>query len=605
MADRLGIIGLGRMGLPIAQRLAGAGYSVSVWDTNDDRMALAAGFGAIRADSAMNLAAGVDLLLTVLPGAAEAREVLIDGGMLDSLRAGCCWLDLTSNDPRVSALAAEGAAARGVDSVAAPMGGGPVAATDGTLTFFVAGAPSGVARVQPVLLRLGTPGPSMGAAVASAHTAKLIANSLWFSQVVAVTEAFLVAQSLGLGADELTAAIEASAGKSEFTTRSLDALLDGEYLETFGIDRVVEELDILRDLAVDAATPYALGTLVAALHREALATYGPIPGELLAARLLEDRAGTTVRRRRFRAATAADLDLLLSARQVDPVAIVDAERYRVELEQRQYRLEWSWLHEVDGKLLARALWWAPPGAENPVSLDCLWVDESVEDPARLAAELLAAGHAALAADRLPGLTLTVDVGWRADAAAVRAVAWRTDAAASAGLTESIERLSYAWEEGMPLPERSTRLRFTPADDDAFLRVFAAVAQGSLDLLTLHNLDTMGVDGQAADDLEFYLSLPGDRGAWRLAHAMDGSLVGFIIPSRSAYDASVSYLGVVPEHRGKGFVDDLLAEITLVHAASGAPRITGTTDTTNAPMAAAFLRAGYRVTTARVVLGAPE
>lgn len=309
----------------------------------------------------------------------------------------------------------------------------------------------------------------------------------------------------------------------------------------------------------------------------------------------------------FRSASPLDLDLVLTAHQSDSVPLIEAERFRRELEQRQCRLEWTWLHEVDGRLLARALWWGPPDSVHPVSLDCLWVHPSVSDPASIASQLVAAGHRALRRARLahlPDMNLKVPIDWRNDPGAVFGVAWRIDAVAAAGLTETIERLSYAWTPERPKPRRSFRLVFRPADDHGFLGVFAAVAQGSLDILTQRNLIEMGADTQAADDLDFYLGLPGERGAWRLAYDHDGALVGFAIPSRSAYDASVSYLGVVPEHRGRGYVDDLLAEITHVHADAGALRITGTTDTTNAPMAAAFLRAGYSVTETRIVIGAP-
>ncbi|RFA19271.1 GNAT family N-acetyltransferase [Subtercola boreus] len=309
----------------------------------------------------------------------------------------------------------------------------------------------------------------------------------------------------------------------------------------------------------------------------------------------------------IRRATPADLDLLLSARQHDPVALVDEERFRRELDLGQYRFEWSFVDEVEGRLRARALWWGPPEAEHPISLDCVWVDPAEADPTTVAAQLVRAGHQALFAAGLktrPDFIVTVDPAWRKDPDAVVAAHWRTEAVARAGLTERIERLSYAWTPADPLPARSTRLTFDPADDSAFLDVFAQVAQQSLDLLTLQNLRELGAEAQAADDLEFYLSLPGDRGLWRLARNAERHLVGFVIPSRSAYDASVSYLGVVPGQRGHGFVDDLLAEITHVHAANGAPRITATTDTTNAPMAAAFLRNGYRITKARLVFTAP-
>jgi ribosomal protein S18 acetylase RimI-like enzyme len=311
----------------------------------------------------------------------------------------------------------------------------------------------------------------------------------------------------------------------------------------------------------------------------------------------------------FRSATTSDLDVLLSARPIDPVVVIDADRFHRDLALGHYRLEWSWLHEVDGRLLARALWWGPPDADHPASLDCVWVDPDVADRVELAAGLAAglvqAGHQALreaGLDQLPDLNITVPTDWKEDAAALAAVEWRARAVAGAGLTERIERFNYAWTPNSGLPQRSSRLTFRPADDRGFLDVFAAVALDSLDKLTVQNLAAMGADAQAADDLEFYLSLPGDRGAWRIAYDHDGGRVGFIIPSRSAYDASVSYLGVVPEQRGRGYVDDLLAEITHVHAEAGAERITGTTDSTNAPMAAAFLRGGYAVTAARVVIG---
>ena len=135
-------------------------------------------------------------------------------------------------------------------------------------------------------------------------------------------------------------------------------------------------------------------------------------------------------------------------------------------------------------------------------------------------------------------------------------------------------------------------------------MFAANAISSLDMRTVRMLDEVGAQRVAADDLAFYLSLPGRREDWRIAYGSSGERVGFIIPSRTVYSASVSYLGVLPAHRGRRYVDDLLAEITHIHAAAGEERITGTTDETNAPMAAAFRRAGYRVTEARVMLGPP-
>jgi RimJ/RimL family protein N-acetyltransferase len=103
----------------------------------------------------------------------------------------------------------------------------------------------------------------------------------------------------------------------------------------------------------------------------------------------------------------------------------------------------------------------------------------------------------------------------------------------------------------------------------------------------------------------YLSMPGDRDWWRLAYtAADGRLAGMILPNRNTDGAVVGYLGVVPGVRGRGYINDLVAETTRFHAGRGEPRIAATTDTTNLPMAAAFERAGYRAYGIRYVLSEP-
>lgn len=307
--------------------------------------------------------------------------------------------------------------------------------------------------------------------------------------------------------------------------------------------------------------------------------------------------------------TTAGVDLVVTAVRSEPVGFIDAERYRRDLAAGSYRPEWSWVQQDPGtgELLARALWWAPPAAEHPFALDDLWVRRDVADPTAVATALIAAGHAAFLAAgmrQLPEYVLEVPTDWRDDPEAVAAVAWRVVAAGAAGLDAPTERLHVLWSPPAPLPPRSIRMTFRPADDGAFLTAFAAVAQGSLDALTVRNVAAMGAAAQARDDLDFYLSLPGRREDWRLAVDAAGALVGLIVPSRSAHSASVSYLGVVPGHRGRGYVDDLLAEITHVHAAAGAPQITADTDTANAPMAAAFARAGYRVVARRLAMSPP-
>ncbi|WP_404958537.1 GNAT family N-acetyltransferase [Streptomyces sp. 147326] len=307
----------------------------------------------------------------------------------------------------------------------------------------------------------------------------------------------------------------------------------------------------------------------------------------------------------FRAATAdpADLDRAVAYPADGPVPALTAEKIREELEGNQFRPEWIWLAEdEDGEVLARALWWGRGDSERPIALDCLQVRACVADPAAVAAGLLEAGHAAFG--KLPVYNISLPRGWREDPETVAAVAWRQEAAYKAGLTREIERLRYEWTAAAGTPEATGRLVFRDGTDEEFLDAFTRLSAGSLDLHTQTELRSMDAEQLAREDIEFYLDCPGERSWWRLAHLPDGTLAGMAIPSATPYHRNVGYLGVVPEQRGRGLIDEILGEITRFHAAEGAERITATADTVNVPMAAAFDRAGYEVTEIRLVLEEP-
>jgi 3-hydroxyisobutyrate dehydrogenase len=174
------------------------------------------------------------------------------------------------------------------------MGGGVAAARDRTLQLFVGGDEEVLSGVQPVLesvahriVHVGGPG--------TGYTAKLLVNLLWFGQAVATAEALLLGQRAGVDLAVLRQVLGDSAAGSEFVRRDLDALLAGDYLRSFGLDRVCEELDALTGMARDHDLPFELSELVALLHRRALGRFGPVDGELLAVALLEERAGSLLR----------------------------------------------------------------------------------------------------------------------------------------------------------------------------------------------------------------------------------------------------------------------------------------------------------------------
>lgn len=294
----------------------------------------------------------------------------------------------------------------------------------------------------------------------------------------------------------------------------------------------------------------------------------------------------------------ADLETGVVARLRDPVAGLSEERYRSDLAARRCRTEWSFVAERDGRVVARALWWGLPDSAAPLALECLQVEPS-PDRVERAVGLLHAGLTELTGHGLVGVppyVLVLSGDWRSDPRTTAAVAWRRQAVRAIGLTQELERLRYEWtpEDGAPDALSRLVLRLEP-DDEVVVDVLRRVAQGSLDAQTRQDVRALGAEGQARGDLEFYRSMPGERSWWRVASTPDGRLAGLAIPSRNAYGPNVGYLGVVPELRGCGYVDDLLAEITRFHAARGAQRVTGTADAGNTPMAAAFARAGYRNT----------
>lgn len=286
---KVGVIGLGRMGAPIAAALSEV-HDVRVFDVDHDRRAAPIGLTRV-VESAAEAIRGRDVVVTVLPGPGEVEEVV--GSHTSDFAIGACWLDLSTGDPRVTRRLSGTLTARGVGCVSAPMAGGPTAADDRDLHFTVAGAPHSVRSIAPLLEVLSAEG---GVEVVSenpmdAQTVKLLSNVLWFVQVVAVTEAMLLGVSTGLDPTRLRDLLATRSGTSPVLEENYGSVLRGDYMASFGIDRVTEQLSTATSLAAEMEVPFELCSLVEGVHRAALAKFGPVAGELLAARLVEERAG--------------------------------------------------------------------------------------------------------------------------------------------------------------------------------------------------------------------------------------------------------------------------------------------------------------------------
>lgn len=288
--------------------------------------------------------------------------------------------------------------------------------------------------------------------------------------------------------------------------------------------------------------------------------------------------------------------------------------YKARLAGGEYRPEHAWIAEAAscGSPLAAAVWWGAPGQSPPAALDGLFVHESVgsiADRIALASGLLTAAHAAYARAGLsapPEFHVFLPGDWHDRPDAVAALAWRQEAARRAGLPARVERLCYEWTPQAGLPRLSGRVRFrAEPDDEVFVDLFRRILSGTLDAASRTEAERIGAEEQARRGVAFYRdTMVGDRSWWRIARTAEGETVGFGIPSLNHACPVVGYLGVLPEHRGRGHVDEILAEITRILAAEAAPeRIRADTDLTNTPMAAAFSRAGHRNYARRVVLSA--
>jgi 3-hydroxyisobutyrate dehydrogenase len=172
------------------------------------------------------------------------------------------------------------------------------AAASGTLQLFVGGDATLLERHRGLLQALADPHRivHMGGQGAG-YTTKLLVNLLWFGQAIATAEALLLAQGEGIDLEVLHQALAGSAAASSFIQHDLGALLGGDYLTSFGLDRCTEELAAITDLARENGVPFELSEHVERTYRRALARYGPADGELLAVAMIEEQAGAQLRRR--------------------------------------------------------------------------------------------------------------------------------------------------------------------------------------------------------------------------------------------------------------------------------------------------------------------
>ncbi|MFJ6632302.1 GNAT family N-acetyltransferase [Streptomyces sp. NPDC091376] len=264
------------------------------------------------------------------------------------------------------------------------------------------------------------------------------------------------------------------------------------------------------------------------------------------------------------------------------------------------RPEWAWVALDGDRLLARLAWWTTPGGDVPLQFDFFDVDDTLPQADRdeIGLRLFKTATAAVfpAGETLPGYGRFVPPDWHEDPAAREVVESRTRVLESTGARLLVERLRLQWTPSSLLPESKGRLVFRPvADREDLLALMAPVMEGTLDAHSQAQLASGLSPREAAErhyDGEF-ARFTSPQEWWRIAELADGGdPVGFVVPARNNYHPIIAYIGVLPEHRGNAYIDEILAEGTRILAAEGVDRIRASTDLGNVPMAKSFARAGY-------------
>jgi len=289
-----------------------------------------------------------------------------------------------------------------------------------------------------------------------------------------------------------------------------------------------------------------------------------------------------------------ELDLFTSFTDASPLGIKPPREMYLDGFRRWYRPEWSWVALRDGEVIARVAFTGAPDADRPEVMGSLEIGTR-PDRIETGTVLARTAYAAMSGPReRPRYHQFLPVDWHERADCRAAVEDRLTVARNVGLTYLTERLQLGWMAATGLPPRAGRLAFRPPPDDAVvLDVVGRTFTGTLDSRTRREAERHGL---AVAVWSFVDGLPDSRPLWRLGYDAAGACVGLVVPDLGTdrWGPDIAYVGVLPEHRGRGYAHELLVEASQLLAERGAEEIGATTDVGNVPMAAAFARCGYEV-----------
>ena len=281
---RIGFVGLGNMGGPMARNLVKAGHRVKAFDLVPSLLERTVAAGAGATTSPADAAREVDAVVTMLPAGRHVRQVYLgDGGVIQAAAPGALLIDSSTIDVQTAREVAAAASAAGRLMVDAPVSGGTAGAEAGSLTFMVGGPAEGFAAARPILEAMGKTivhagGPGNGQA------AKICNNMILGISMIAVCEAFALAEKLGLDHQKLFDIGAKSSGQCWSLTSYCPvpgpvpaSPANRGYRPGFTAEMMLKDLRLSQEAAAEAGATTALGAAATALYaRYAEAGHGGV-----------------------------------------------------------------------------------------------------------------------------------------------------------------------------------------------------------------------------------------------------------------------------------------------------------------------------------------
>ena len=270
---KIAFIGTGNMGRPMALNLLKAGFAVTAFDVVAESLAKVTSAGAVAATSAAGAARDADVIITMLPAGAHVRAVY-EGpdGLAVRSHADALLIDSSTIDVKTARDVAAAASARGKIMLDAPVSGGTSGAEAGTLTFMVGGPEEGFARAKPILEKMGKTIVHTGAS-GTGQAAKICNNLILGISMIAVSEAFVLAERLGLDAQRLFEVSSKSSGQCWSLTSYCpvpgpvpSSPANRGYKPGFAADLMLKDLKLSQEAASQTGAPTPLGAHATELY---------------------------------------------------------------------------------------------------------------------------------------------------------------------------------------------------------------------------------------------------------------------------------------------------------------------------------------------------